>query len=100
MSRPDDRTHQGPKVLLLSSFRVRRLSRRVPGRQRTFARDRQSRRLLREASEATVAAHALLSRLAKEAEDCDLSQMFHLLGQMSLMQTAVLNERLTRSRRR
>lgn len=100
MSRRDDAAPRGPKVLLLSAFRLRRPSGGVPDRRPTSAHDRRSRRRLREASKATHAAYELLSRFAQEAEGGGLSQMFRLLGQMSLMQTALLEEELRRSRRR
>ena len=100
MSRRDDAAARGPKVLLLSAFRLRRLARAAPDRQRTSAHDRRSRQRLREASEAARAAYELFSRFAHEAEEGGLSEMFRLLGQMSLMQTEVLEDELKRSRGR
>jgi hypothetical protein len=99
MPRRDDAAARGPKILVLSAFRPRRGSGGVPDRRRASVLDRRSRQLLREASKATHASYELLTEFAREADGSSLSQMFRLLGQMSLMQTAMLDEELRRGRR-
>lgn len=100
MSRRDEMAPFGPKVLLLSAFRLRRPSLQGVDRRRTLIRDRRGRQLLRRGSMATRAASELFYKSAQEAEDDTLKQMFELLGQLSLMQTTMIEDKLHGSRKR
>ena len=99
MSRRDEVAHFGAKILSLSSFRLRRPSLRSVDRRRTSIPDRRSRQLLREAAKATRASYELFCNSARAAEDGTSRQMFELLGQMSLLQTTVIEEKLKKRKR-
>lgn len=94
MSRCDDGARTGSKVVVLESFRGRRLWLRDLRRRKPRSVGGEGSQVLREASKAARTAHDLFHRLAQQPGDPATIEMFSLFARISLMQTTAIEDKL------